>query len=93
MISLEKARDIAFAETARIAAQRKFAGLEILPSRLFRENRVHWVFGAPIPKLQEEGWAPGAIMVTVDKHDGHIWTDEDFDSYAKSIQSEKLIAA
>jgi hypothetical protein len=39
---------------------------------------------------QEEGLIPGALFVSVDKRDGHVWTRQEFER--AEIENEQLLA-
>lgn len=80
MITLDKALEIASASAAPEIEKTRGEGLEVRPVKFVRDGNRYWTFAAAIPKLQDEGMAPGAIMVSVDKEDGHVWTAEDFNA-------------
>lgn len=75
MISFDKAKEIAAGETEKRAEKYRADGMEVRAPLLAWEAEKVWTFAAAIPQLQEEGYAPGAIMITIDKEDGHIWTE------------------
>ena len=82
MISFDQAKRIAYERIDREAAAERAAGRAVGEPRLFNEQDDYWTFGAAIPVLQEAGVSPGAILVSVDKKDGRIWEDEDFEAAA-----------
>ncbi len=93
MLSLEKAKHIAESEIKQILARRtdlrkyKFEAVNFV-----RENDWYLLFSSPSKQLQEEEhYIPGAIMVAVDKFDGHIWTESDYENLAARLQSEKVL--
>jgi hypothetical protein len=83
MIDFNKAQKIASAEIKRHQTNPRYNGMEFGETRFWREQTEFWTFAAPIPKLQDEGYAPGALLVSVDKTDGHIWTEADFAKLSK----------
>ena len=86
MINLEKVKQIAEREIKQILARRtdlqkyKFEVVDFI-----RENNWYWFFSAGSEQLQKEGYIPGEIMVGVDKLDGHIWTESEYDNPAVVI--------
>jgi len=52
-----------------------------------RESDLVWTFAAGSEELIEQGYVPGAVIVSVDKRDGHIWSREEMESYA--LQRER----
>ena len=94
MLTLEKAKQIAKREIKQILARRtnlqkyKFEAVNFV-----RENDWYWVFSAGSEQMQEEGYVPGAITVGVDKLDGHIWTENEYDNLAVRFQSDKVLQA
>jgi hypothetical protein len=54
-----------------------------------RENEFTWTFSAPSLELQNEGIVPGAISVSVDKKDGHIWTTEEQAEFYTALQESR----
>ena len=49
------------------------------------ERPEFWVFAAKSEYLMKENYIPGNLGVSVDKLDGHIWTQEDFDRRGKKL--------
>ncbi|MBX3288442.1 MAG: hypothetical protein KF855_03760 [Acidobacteria bacterium] len=76
MISFTKAQETAFRELSRLAKIRRADGTRIGEFGFSRENQDHWIFAASLPDLQAEGWAPGAILVSIRKSDGQIVNDD-----------------
>ena len=95
-INFFQAQDIAAEELRRVIAN---------SSRLFRykfdelflrrEEPSFWTFGMASPQLMDEGFAPGAIFVSVDKLDGHVWNDEEVTRYYEqcAVAAKQLQAA
>lgn len=76
MVDLSEAKIIAREEVEKIIeADPELHETEVEEVRLERENEAAWTFTADIPKLINEGWVPGAIVVLVDKTDGHVLTE------------------
>jgi hypothetical protein len=75
------------------------AGYEFNAVKYRREDDRYWVFSAASERLIEEGYVPGAVFACVDKADGHIWSDEEFERYAqplnalKNLQQPEAVAA
>ncbi len=44
------------------------------------------VFAAKSEYLMKENYIPGGLLVSVDKLDSHIWTQEDFDRREKRLE-------
>jgi hypothetical protein len=85
-ITLQQAHNIADTEIRRIIQTAdELAGYEFSSVELSRENPAFWVFSAGSPKLQAEGFIPGAIFVCVDKLDGHIWGIKAQEQYFSSM--------
>ncbi|MGH8865559.1 MAG: hypothetical protein ACREEM_39725 [Blastocatellia bacterium] len=57
------------------------------PVMFSRETEHVWTFAAGSEELIELGYVPGAIHVSIDKVDGHIWSREEMESYA--LQQER----
>lgn len=78
MFDLNEARNAACSEVKKIIdADPELSESEVEEVRLVRENERVWTFAADIPKLIDEGWAPGAVIVLIDKTDGHVLTEEE----------------
>lgn len=76
MFDLNEAQNAARAEVKKIiAADPELSEPEVEEARLVRENERAWTFAADIPKLIDEGWVPGAVIVMIDKTDGHVLTE------------------
>lgn len=81
-ITKDQARRIAEAEAARIIQQSaRLSGYEFQPLRLYSETERFWIFSAGSDELQAEGFVPGAVRVSVDKSDGHVWSDEELELF------------
>lgn len=57
-----------------------------------RENEMMWTFAAGSEQLIEQGYVPGAVIVSVDKNDGHIWSREEMESYARLHERKSQFA-
>jgi hypothetical protein len=78
MFDLNEAQNVARGEVKKIiAADPELNETEVEEVHLVRENERAWTFAADIPKLINEGWAPGAIIVLIDKNDGHVLTEDE----------------
>jgi vacuolar-type H+-ATPase subunit E/Vma4 len=78
MFDLNEARNAARSEVKKIIdADPELSEAEVEEVRLVRENERAWTFTADIPKLIDEGWSPGAVIVLIDKSDGHVLTQEE----------------
>ena len=90
MFDLTEAHNIARKEVQKIIeADSELDKSEVEEVRLERENEWVWTFTADIPKLINEGWIPGAIIVHVDKKDGHVWTEEEQSSFHKKWEKSR----
>lgn len=49
---------------------------------LRHEDVTRWTFWRQSPELQAEGWVPGAVIVSLDKVDLHLWTQADFEEFS-----------
>jgi len=47
--------------------------------RLIEEGIMWFQFASPVKEWRQQGYIPGAYSIFVDKLDGHIWQDEEFD--------------
>ena len=78
MFDFNEAQKAARREVKKIIdADPKLSEPEVEEVRLVRENEQVWTFAAEIPKLIDEGWVPGAIIVLIDKNDGHVLNQEE----------------
>lgn len=57
-----------------------------------RENELMWTFAAGSEELIEQGYVPGAVIVSVDKKDGHIWSREEMERYARQREQISQVA-
>jgi hypothetical protein len=90
MFNLSEAHKVAQREVETIIeADPELSESEVEEVRLERENELVWTFTADIPKLINEGWAPGAITVFIDKNDGHVLTDEEQANFHKNWESKR----
>jgi hypothetical protein len=84
-ITKDQACRIAEAEVARIIQQSaRLSGYQFQPLRLLSETERFWVFSASSEQLQTEDVVPGAIRVSVDKEDGHVWSDQELEHFYKA---------
>ena len=78
MVDLNEALNLARNEVKKIIdADPALSEPEVKEVRLMGENEQAWTFAADIPKLINEGWAPGAVIVLIDKNDGHVLTERE----------------
>lgn len=77
-ISIEQAKPLAEQAIEQLR-QRHFAAYAFEATRAWPtgERPRWWAFFAPSQQLQDEGHIPGAIFVSIDKLDGHVWTPEE----------------
>src|SRR2546428_9624317 len=87
-ITLEQAQQIAAREIERLRSDTRLAGYEFGPVVLMSEEDVSWTFVSGSKQLHNEGCAPGALFVIVDKRDGHIWTESEVESYYESLATQ-----
>ena len=88
--SIEQALPVADREIQRIiATSAELQGYVFKPTRYAREIEPCWMFCAVSDQLIEEGYIPGAVFACVDKTDGHIWSDEEFERYAQKLNALK----
>ena len=94
MCNLENAKRIAENEIKSILDRRTdLRKYKFEPVEFVRENDWYWVFAAGSKQLQSEGFAPGAILVGVDKSDGHLWTKADYDNLSVRLKNENILQA
>lgn len=85
-ITSTQAQEIADQKIRRIvAASSKLSRYEFGAIYLRRDEQPFWTFGAASEQLMDEGVAPGAIFVSVDKKDGHIWGNEEIIAYYERV--------
>jgi len=85
-VTFTQAQEIAEREIRRIvAASPKLSRYEFGAIYLRRDEQPFWTFGAASEQLMDEGVAPGAIFVSIDKKDGRVWCDEEITSYYERI--------
>lgn len=77
-LTVEMAREIAGREIARrIRQSARLSRYKFEPVALSSESDKAWKFVSTSEGAIEAGYAPGALYVTVDKLDGHIWSDQE----------------
>jgi len=90
MFDLNDGQNIARREVEKIIdADPELTKSEVEEIHLVRENEQVWTFAADIPKLINEGWAPGAIVVLIDKNDGHVLTEEEQINFHKHRENTR----
>ena len=90
MFDLNEALNAARNEVKKIiAADPELSEPEVREVRLVRENEQAWTFAADIPKLIDEGWVPGAVIVLIDKNDGHVLTEKEQDEFYKHLDNAR----
>jgi hypothetical protein len=78
MFDFSEAQNAARNEVKKIIdADPELSEPEVEEVRLVRENERAWIFAAEIPKLINQGWVPGAVIVFIDKNDGHVLTQNE----------------
>jgi hypothetical protein len=77
VLSAEKA--FVIAEHYLKEAQSRDPDLTFGPLQLIGEDITCFHFSSPVREWRQQGYVPGALPVWVDKIDGHIWQDEDFE--------------
>jgi hypothetical protein len=55
-----------------------------------REDAMWWTFASVSDELIEQGFVPGAVQVSVDKLDGHIWSADETEQWL--IEQNKELA-
>lgn len=84
MFDLNEALNLARSEVKKIIdTDPELSESEVEEARLVRENERAWTFAAGIPKLIDEGWVPGAVIVLIDKTDGHVLTEKEEGEFHK----------
>lgn len=85
-VTVTQAQEIAERELRRVIADStKLSQYEFGEIYLWHEESQFWTFGAGSEQLMDEGWAPGAIFVSVDKANGRIWSQEETGKYYEQI--------
>ena len=85
-ITFSQAQEIAEREIRRVIAESpKLSQYEFGDIYVWHEEAQFWTFGAGSQQLMDEGWAPGAIFVSVDKVTGRIWSKEETGKYYEQI--------
>jgi hypothetical protein len=81
-ITKDQASRVAEAEVTRLIQQSsQLSGYQFQPLRLQSETERFWVFSAGSDQLQAEGFVPGAVRVSVDKEDGHVWSEQELERF------------
>jgi hypothetical protein len=90
MFDLNEAEIIARKEVLKIIeADPELVESEVEEVHLVRENEWVWTFAADIPKLINQGWAPGAITILIDKNDGHVLNEEEQAGFHKKYETTR----
>lgn len=88
-ITIDEALEVARHAIARVISESdrlsKYTFGEV---GFLRENDRVWTFAAGSEDLIEQGYVPGAVIVSVDKEDGHVWTREETEQY--SLERERM---
>jgi hypothetical protein len=88
-VTIDEALEIARCEIARIISESdRLSQYSFGEAGFLRENEMVWTFAAGSEELIEQGYVPGAVIVSVDKKDGHIWTREEMEQY--SLERERM---
>ncbi|MGH9832318.1 MAG: hypothetical protein ACREBD_06305 [Blastocatellia bacterium] len=88
-LTVEEARLIAEQEFNRILATSvELQQYHFDPVMYCRETDLFWTFVAGSEELIELGYVPGAIHISVDKLDGHVWTPEEMERLA--LERERM---
>lgn len=92
-ITVEAARAIAEKEVEHIiGASERLRQYHFDPPLLGRETEDVWVFVAGSAELIEQGIVPGAIQVSIDKTDGHVWNQAELERDAQQREQAPLAA-
>lgn len=86
MITKLKAEQIAQIEVNRLASMSIRKKREYNQIEFLKETENTFVFFAACPSLIAQDVAPGGIVVHIDKIDGHIWQQNEFDLKVKHTQ-------
>ena len=79
-ISLEDARDKA--ELVLRERQRDHPGVTFDDVRLYAHHPMVFTFATLSPQWQREARVPGGLLCSIDKVDGHVWTESEQEQYA-----------
>ena len=91
-LAIESAQRIAEKEVERLISQSAhLQQYHFEPPSLARETPEVWTFCAGSAELIEAGIVPGALHVSVDKTDGHVWSQAELELEAQ--QHERAAAA
>ncbi len=88
-ITFEQAQQIAIGEIERLRSRPRLVGYEFGPVTLMSDEDVSWTFISGSRQLQDEGCVPGAFFVTIDKRDGHIWSDDETERYYTALAAQR----
>jgi hypothetical protein len=78
-ISREEAEHIAQQDIKAQMQSPRFANVSFEPVRYIRETVMFWTFVAASEDLRRQGLIPGALFSSIDKLDGHVWQEHEFD--------------
>ena len=92
-ISLEQAQNIAAIEVERLKNTPRLVGYDFSPTTLLWDEPLTWTFVSGSQQLHEEGCAPGAFFVKVDKGDGHIWSEDEVEQYYTELAAQRTQAS
>jgi hypothetical protein len=87
LVSREQAQPIAMAHLHE-RIQREFSNLHFYDMRFAREEAMWWIFVVGCEEWKD--LIPGVLFASVDKLDGHIWTDDKMLAYWEANSGDYL---
>jgi len=90
---LSKNEAFKIAEEAICEMQKKTKYNDFSPIELNGENDSFWTYVSGSQAMINDGCAPGAFFVSVDKTDGHIWTRAEKENFYQRQSVPELQAA
>lgn len=78
---LSKTEAFKIAEKAISEMQQKSDYNDFSPVELNAENDFFWTYVSGSQAMINDGCAPGAFFVSIDKTDGHIWTRREMEIF------------
>jgi hypothetical protein len=89
IITIGQALEIARHEIARVISESdRLSQYSFGEAGFLREDERVWTFAAGSEELIEQGYVSGAVIISVDKKDGHVWTREEMEQY--SLERERM---